>query len=212
MQTQIARICFRRDWFRSVKSVARPWGFTVFFRRLHNFGVLIRDTILEGQGKPMNTSKKFLLLIVLGASVAAGCKANISRNDNGTFTIQTTVSQQQLQEIITSSIADPLVKGVTVTLQSGHVLVAGERARLNDPNHSDQMSFRLDLGAQKGRLTSTISNAVLDGIAIEQNRVDLWNERIAYRLALLGDQSGSAALQSVVITPQAVTMTWTTGK
>jgi hypothetical protein len=110
--------------------------------------------------------------------------------------------------VITASIADPLVKGVTVSLQSGYVLVTGERARLNDNSQTDTLSFRLDLGASNGQLTSSISNAQLDGVAIEQNRVDLWNQKIANRLALLGNKNQKGTIKSVVITPSVVTMTW----
>jgi hypothetical protein len=142
----------------------------------------------------------------------SACKANISRDSDGSFDVETTISQQELQDLITASIADPLVKGINVSLQSGYVLVSGERQRLNDNSNTDILSFRLDLSASDGQLSSSISNAQLDGVAIEQNRVDLWNQKIANRLALLGNKHQNSTIKSVVITPDAVTMTWNVAK
>ena len=161
----------------------------------------------------MNIATKRLsaLLIVLVFLVSA-CKANISRNDDGSLNMETSISQQELQEVISASIADPLIKDLTVSLQSGYVLVSGTRERLNDNTKTDTLSFRLDLGVSKGQLTTSISNAQLDGVPIEQNRVDHWNETIANRLALLGQKNQNSTLESVSITPDSVTMTWTVTK
>jgi hypothetical protein len=86
--------------------------------------------------------------------------------------------------------------------------VTGERQRLNDASKTDIMSFRLDLGVSNGELTASVSDAQIDGIAIQQNRVDNWNQTIANRLARIGGTRGNAALQTVSITPAQVTLTW----
>jgi len=156
-------------------------------------------------------SKRMSVLSVLLVTLlflTSACKANISRNGDGSFTVETTITQQELQEVITASIADPLVKELTVSLQSGYALVSGERQRLNDSSKTDTLSFRLDLSAANGQLTSSISNAQLDDIIVEQDRVDLWNQTISNRLAILGQKNKKSTLQSVSITPDIVTMTW----
>jgi hypothetical protein len=155
----------------------------------------------------MNKTFKPTLLILLTLLVTA-CKADIARNDDGSFRVETTVTQEQLQEVITASIADPLVKDVTVSLQAGYVLVSGEHQRLNDSSKTDLLTFRLDLSVSSGQPTATITNAQLDGVAIEQNRVDNWNQTIANRLSNLSGKGGKATLQSISITPEAVTMIW----
>ena len=142
------------------------------------------------------------------ALLVTACTKNIVRNDDGSFTVETTISQQELQEVITSSIADPLVKNVTVSLQSGYVLVSGERQRLNDASKTDSLTFRLDLSVSNGQLNAAISNAQIDGVSIEQNRVDNWNQTIANRLSNFGKKSEKATLQAISITPELVTMTW----
>ena len=153
------------------------------------------------------TKKISVLLIVLLFAISA-CRANISRNADGSTTVETTISQQELQEAITASIADPLIKELNVSLQSGYMLVTGQRQRLNDASKTDNLTFRLDLGVSNGQLTATISNAQLDGVPVEQNRVDHWNQTIASRLVILGKKNPNSSLESVNVTPDAVSMTW----
>lgn len=154
-------------------------------------------------------SKKLAVLLLCILSLTSACKANISRNDNGSLNVETSIMQQELQELITASIADPLIKDLTVTLQSGYVLVSGTRERLNDPGKTDTLSFRLDIGESNGQLTTSISNAQLDGVPLEQSRVDHWNQTIANRLSMINEKNSKGTLNSVSITSQAVTMNWT---
>jgi hypothetical protein len=155
----------------------------------------------------MNKISKIALLFLVILLVTA-CKADIARNDDGSLTVETAITQEQLQEVISSAIADPLVKDVTVSLQSGYVLVSGERQRLNDASKTDSLTFRLDLSVSNGRPSAAISNAQVDGVSIEQNRVDNWNQTIANRLSNFGGRSEKATLQAINITTESVTMTW----
>ncbi len=155
----------------------------------------------------MKTTKLFILSFVMLLALSA-CKSNFSRNEDGTLTVETSVTQAQLQEVISNAIADPLIQDLTATLQNGYVSVSGTRQRLNDSSKTDTMSFRLDLGVSNGQLTASISDAQIDGVAIEQNRVDNWNQTIANRLSNFGGNNENATLQSVSITPEQVSMTW----
>src|SRR5512133_3032766 len=148
-----------------------------------------------------------VLLVALVFFIGA-CRANISRNSDGSLSIETTVSQQELQDAISASIADPLVKNLTVSLQSGYILVTGQRQRLNDASKTDSLNFRLDLGVSNGQLTATVSDATLDGVPVEQSRVDHWNQTIASRLVIIAKKRPNASLKSVNITPETLTMTW----
>ena len=151
---------------------------------------------------------KLLTLMAAATLILGACKADFSRNDDGSLTMETTVTQEQIQETISSAIADPLIQDLTASLQNGYVSVTGTRQRLNDPGKTDTMSLRLDLGVSNGQLTASISDAQIDGVDIEQNRVDNWNQTIANRLSNFGGRSENATLQSVAITPEQVTMTW----
>lgn len=151
-------------------------------------------------------SKK-ILLIILGFLLAS-CNANIQRNDDGSVTVETTIGQQGLQDVISSSIADPLVQDITVSLQNGYILVRGTRQRLNDSSKTDVMSFRLDLGVSNGNLTASISNAQIDNYTIDEARISNWSQTIANRLSNFGRRSENAILQSVSITASEVKMIW----
>ena len=155
----------------------------------------------------MNKISKLSLLFLV-VLLSAACTRNVVRNDDGSIAVETKISQQELQQVITSSISDPLVKNVTVSLQTGYVLVSGEHQRLNDANKTDSLTFRLDLSANNGQLTATITDAKIDGVSIEQNRVDNWNQAIANRISNFSKKTGKATLQTVSITPESVTMTW----
>lgn len=151
---------------------------------------------------------KLLTLMVAATLIVGACKADFSRNDDGSLTMETAVTQEQIQDTISSAIADPLIQDLTASLQNGYVSVSGTRQRLNDPGKTDTMSLRLDLGVSNGQLTASISDAQIDGVDIEQNRVDNWNQTIANRLSNFGGRSENTTLQSVAITPEQVTMTW----
>jgi hypothetical protein len=155
-----------------------------------------------------NTSQKLFVLFAVILLFISSCRANISRNEDGSLKVETTISQQELQEAITASIADPLIQGLNVSLQSGYVLVTGQRERLNDASKTDSLTFRLDLGVSNGQLTATISSAQLDGVAVDQNRVDHWNQTIASRLVILGKKNPNSSLESVNVAPEAVNLTW----
>ena len=51
-------------------------------------------------------SKGISVFLVLFLITISACKASISRNDDGTITVDTTITQQQLQDVITASIAE----------------------------------------------------------------------------------------------------------
>lgn len=164
--------------------------------------------------KPQTRTFPLLLvaLLIIISLLTSACQFNVSRNADGSLTVETSISQQELQSEISAALSDPLIKNVTVSLQSGYILVNGERQRLNDNSKTDALSFRLDLGVSGGQLTATVSNAQLDGKAIEQNRVDNWNQTIANRLQKFGQRRPNTSLQAVTITPQAVNMTWLIAK
>lgn len=155
-----------------------------------------------------NRTRKLSILFVVLVVFLSACRANISRNQDGSLTVETTIGQQELQQAITASIADPLIKELNVSLQSGYILVTGQRQRLKDSTRTDSLSFRLDLGLSNGQLTASISDAQLDGAPVDQARLDHWNQTIASRIVILGKKNPNSSLESVSVTTEAVSMTW----
>jgi hypothetical protein len=154
--------------------------------------------------KKLSKLSLFFIVVLL----VSACQRNVTRNGDGSLTVTTSASQQELQDAIASAIADPLVKNVTASLQSGYVLVSGERQRLNDASKTDNLTFRLDLSASNGQLVASVSDAHVDDKTIEQNRIDNWNQTIANRLSNLGRKHENATLASVSVTAESVTMVW----
>lgn len=155
-----------------------------------------------------NRTRKLSILFVVLVVFLSACRANISRNQDGSLTVETTIGQQELQQAITASIADPLIQEMNVSLQSGYILVTGQRQRLKDSTRTDSLSFRLDLGLSNGQLTASISDAQLDGVPVDPARVDHWNQTIASRIVILGKKNPNSSLESVSVTTEAVSMTW----
>ena len=153
----------------------------------------------------LRTPLWILFALTLLCAPLSACEARIARNEDGTYTLETVIPEEDMQAAIKASLADPLVQELNVDLRPGYALVSGTRKRLNS-DQTDTLSFRLDLGASGGLMTATISDALLDGVPIEGERVALWNERIANRLSNTGGRNSS--LQAVVITDDAVTLTW----
>ena len=156
-----------------------------------------------------NKLKLFTLFLLVGmlSTLVSGCAANITRNADGSLTIETSMTAESLQAEIQAAIADPLIERLTAQLEPGYINISGTRKRLNN-DQTDTLTFRLDLGVGDGHLTATISNALVDGQAVEANRVALWNERIASRLESFGQRRPNSSLQAVTVTSEAITMTW----
>jgi hypothetical protein len=156
-----------------------------------------------------NSFKLLSLILLLGplGALVSGCTANITRNADGSLTVETSMTAESLQSEIQAANADPLIQNLTVQLEQGYINVSGERKRLNS-DQTDTLTFRLDLGMSNEHLTATISNALIDGQAVEANRAALWNERIANRLENFGQRRSNSSLQSVNVTSEAITMTW----
>lgn len=149
----------------------------------------------------------FVLLIACLALVLSACEARLARNDDGSYTFETTISEADMQTAIKASLADPLIQELNVDLKDGYILASGTRKRLNS-SQTDTLTFRLDLGVSAGQLTAAISNALLDGFPVEAERVALWNERIAKRLGNAGSRNPNSQLQTVVVTETSATLTW----
>jgi hypothetical protein len=156
-----------------------------------------------------NSFKLLSLILLLGllGTLVSGCTANITRNADGSLTVETSMTAESLQAEIQAAIADPLIQNMTAQLEPDYINVSGQRKRLNS-DQTDTLTFRLDLGVSNGHLTATISNALIDGQAVEANRVALWNERIANRLENFSQRRSDSSLQSVNVTSEAITMTW----
>jgi hypothetical protein len=155
----------------------------------------------------MKPTRKTLIILTLAAFLLSACQATITRNEDGSLRVETSMTEAALQSEIQAALSDPLVQSITVDLQSGYMDVSGVRKRLNS-DQADTLAFRLDLGVRDGFLTATVSGAEIDGVPVEANRVALWNERIANRLEKAGQRRANSMLQSLAVSSDEVTLVW----
>jgi hypothetical protein len=157
----------------------------------------------------MNKSSvvRFFFLIFGLSILVSACSVNIERNPDGSMSIETAMQEAALEAEIQAAIADPLMENFTVDLQNGYILVSADRKRLNS-NATDNMSFRLDLGAADGHMTALISDATINDFPINEDRLALWNQRIATKLERAGQRNPDSTLINVTTTNETVTMFW----
>jgi len=157
----------------------------------------------------MHTRNRTLVISIALFAVLAlsACNIGIDRNADGSLRAEARMSEDMLQDEISAAIADPLVQSLTADLREGYVWVEAVRKRLGS-EQTDDMRFRLDLGASDGHLTAAVSEATLNDAPIDPARVGLWNERIAAKLERAGQRNPDSALQSVSVGADAVTMVW----
>lgn len=146
-------------------------------------------------------------LLILVGIMASACSVDIARNDDGSLTVEGVIDEASLQSEIEWALSDAQVENLTVDLQGGHIFVTAERQQVSG-DQVNTLTFQLDLGASDGQLTATISNAELDGSPIDEERVSVWNERIASKLSRAGQRRPNSSLESVTVTDSEVVMTW----
>ena len=138
----------------------------------------------------------FGLVIVLVLAVSA-CTA----------TVGVEVTEAEIAQAILDGLADSEMDKLEVDLQEGYILVRAEKEH-PDGSGADNLSFRLDLGVSDGQLTASISEAQYNGEPIEEEKVALWNERIAERLERAARRRPNSELQSVTVDGEKIAMTW----
>ena len=156
-------------------------------------------------------NKRIILIIttvVVAMSLAlTACDINIDRNDDGSLTIKSHMTEEALQAQIDLAIADPLIKDFTVEFYSDYAMVSAVRKRVVS-DVTDDMSFRLDLGAEDGHLTAEISDAKVNDFPFDSNVVAVWNERLAIKLERDAKRNPNSSLEQVLMDPDGVTMVW----
>ncbi|HTX91688.1 MAG TPA: hypothetical protein VMC09_10795 [Anaerolineales bacterium] len=149
---------------------------------------------------------RFLLPIVL-LFLVAGCSYTVTRTGKGVFQVTTSLTSPQIQTAIQNSLADPSINSLAASLQDGYILVSGKHVRA-DGTGTDSLSFRLDLGVADGHLAATVSNVQVDNWLAGPDLVNSWNQKLADGLTRVGQKTAHSTLQSVSVTPAAVTLVW----
>jgi hypothetical protein len=152
---------------------------------------------------------RWLAIAGLGvmALLVSGCSLDIDRNTDGSLSVAAKMSAESLQEEINAAIRDPLVEELDVALHDNYILVTGDRRRASG-DEIDELTFRLDLSVEDGHLAAAISDAQVNHLPIDEDRVARWNQRIADNLTRAAHRRPNSTLNSVQITQGGVVTTW----
>lgn len=145
------------------------------------------------------------LVAVLGLTSA--CTIEISRNDDGSLSVESVMTEVSLQSEMEAALEDGQVEDVSVDLSTGHIYVTAERHRAQGGGF-DELSFRVELGVSGGQLTATIYDAKLNGVPFNDSRLATWNGRIADRLTRAAQRHPNSALEAVSVTDDGLKMRW----
>lgn len=152
---------------------------------------------------------RLILLPLLGlitALLLSGCQAQVDRNADGSLHVETTMTEDQIQQQIETAISGKQLQDVTVDLREDWIMVSGTTQ--GEGGRAATMQFRLDLSAVDGRLSAVVSEVQVNGRSVPDDRVAGWNQKISEKLAQAAQKNEKATLQRVTITPDAVTMQW----
>ncbi len=146
-----------------------------------------------------------VLAIGTGAAVTA-CSVDIERNDDGSLTVTSVMPEESVQEELAAA-RNTDDHTLTADLRDGYMLVTveGEFPRMGE---TGTLTFRATPGVEDGHLAITISEAQLNGEALDEERVTQWNERLSNRLERAAGRRPNRTLQSVAVTEDALTMVW----
>ncbi len=143
-------------------------------------------------------------MLVSAASLSA-CSIDVERNDDGSLTATSTMSEASLSEEM--AIALDQLENVSVDLHGGAMTITGDRPR-PDGSQTDHVSLRVDLGNDGGQLTATISELTVNGQPAPDDRLAQMNDRIAERLERRAANHPNRTLESVTVADSDLTLVW----
>ena len=159
----------------------------------------------------MMIRKMLFVLGLLALTVIAGCTFNVRPGGDGTFVIEVGIPESVMQTVIEVVLRQDIpVKSMDVKMRDGYLEVSGSRDR--EGGGTDSLSFNLSLRASAGRPVATISNAVLNGVAVDQSMVNEWNNRIAKGIGDFADQTPNANIDAIELAEGSVTLKLRVGR
>jgi hypothetical protein len=148
-----------------------------------------------------------IAVLLLAGLLLSACTIGVDRNPDGSLKVEVSLPEATIQDEIDQGLNDPLIQDLSADLREGYIFVTADRKRVQG-DVVDQLTFRLDLGAQDGNLTAEISDVQVNGKPTDAAYADVWNERLANRLENAGRRNPDATLQSVTISGDAVEFVW----
>jgi hypothetical protein len=149
-------------------------------------------------------------LLVLGtlAVVMLSCGLfNFSRNDDGTYRVETNLSLQIIQATIENAADFTNIVDMELELREGYIFVSAAQLEFQGITAKD-VFFHLALGSMDGQLTAAITNLHVSDNSFDDAAIEPYNQMLAERLAQATQQSEQAKLESISVSPDGVKMIW----
>ncbi len=153
---------------------------------------------------------KFKMVAVTGMVLLASLACsliNLGRNNDGTFTLETTLPLQVIQTTLETAANFTDIEDLQLELRDGYIDVSAASVEYQGVIVRN-VSFHLELYAVNGQLAAEITNARVNGEVFDDGLFEQVNAMIAQQLTDVSGQSDRAELVDVSISPDGVKMTW----
>ena len=138
-------------------------------------------------------------LVAALALVASACQLDVERNPDGSLQIEAIITEADIATEL--GFADnPDFETLEIDLRDGYALFDATGPNEDNPERTDEISFRMELFVVDGHLGAQVSDAVWNGIDVPQLFVDEWNEEIAKDLEKSARKDKDSTLIAVDIT------------
>jgi len=154
-----------------------------------------------------------LLLCVFGL---VGCRrgdvTSVERNPEGGVSITARLTEADVNAAVTEALAqmnNPLLRNPQVDLQNGVIVINGEHER-RDGGGTVSGSINVTLSVQNGTLLAQVSNLNIEGVAVSDERLATFNQRLANGFtARANRENRQITVDTVTVTDDAIEITIT---
>jgi len=155
----------------------------------------------------MKKIKTFLLIAIMAAAVMACSLFNIARNNDGTFTIETTLPFHMIQTTLENAANFTNIVDMQLEPRDGYIFVSAASVEYQGIT-ARNVSFHLELSVQNGKLAAKITNVAVSDNLFDESVFENFNQMIADQLAQASQDNQRAELLSVAVAQDGVKMVW----
>lgn len=155
----------------------------------------------------MNKAKRIVLIGMMAVILLACGMFNFSRNEDGTFRVETNLTLEMIQSVIANMDEMSNFVNLQMELRDGYIFLQADSVEYQGITARD-VSFHVELSAENGQLAASITNVVVSGNEFDDSFFESINQILAQRLAESVQQDQRAQLESVSISPSGVLLVW----
>ncbi len=155
----------------------------------------------------MKRLSRLLVLITLSVVMLSCGLLNLSRNADGTYRIETTLSLQIIQATIENASDFSNIVDMNLELRDGYVYVSAAQIEYQGITARDA-SFHIELGTNNGQISTAITNVQVSNNTFTDEDIQPYNQLLTEQLNQAAQQSEQARLESISVSPDGIKMVW----